>query len=61
MADETLDVELAGIQHAFGATADSGVAPLIGEIETRASVEADARRQVPSPAVPASDTSTWPG
>jgi len=50
IADEMLDAELADVQHAFGAMAGSSMAPLHEAVETRALVEADARRRVSSPA-----------
>jgi len=49
IVDETLDAELAGVQHAFRAMAGSGVAPLC-EAETRALVKADTWRWVSFPA-----------
>jgi len=49
IADETLDAELAGIQHAFGAMVGSGMGPLHEAVDTRALVETDVWRQISSP------------
>jgi len=45
IADEMLDAEMAGIQHAFGAMAGSSVGPLPEVVETRAPVEANVWRR----------------
>jgi len=56
IVDEMLDAELAGIRHAFGAVAGSGMGLLCEAVKTRAPVEADAQHQVSSPASDIADT-----